>query len=605
MSQQQTNRRTEPGRRDPSSVLGMWALIAVFGAGFCAWAGLQLDHKLAGTNPDLPLGPTAIVSGMKKGTVEWTPLATVLSAIVLVIVVALCVAVWRLFKPSGKNRTRADGAARYMASSKDLEDLTEKKALAKAARLGVPDCPGIPLGKDMRTGKLLYASWEDVMIGIAGPRVGKTTSLVVPAIIAAPGALITTSNKPDTVQATRGLRDEVGTTWVFDPQQVVGEEPTWWWNPLSYVVDDTTAAKLAGHFDAGSRKSGDKGDAFFDPAGLDLLTGLLLAASLDGRPITQVFTWLTDPEDREAVGILRGGDYDLLADNVESTTRSPDKQRGGVYGTARRMASCLTNRSIARWVTPVGGNMGGDRRPQFNPDEFVRGTDTLYSLSKEGAGTAGPLVTALTVATVEAAERLAKTQRGGRMSTPLVCILDEAANVCRWQDLPDLYSHYGSRGIPIMSIFQSYSQGIDVFGRDGMRKLFSAANEVVYLGGVKESEWLRELSDLIGDYDHLTNSVSYSKGGRSPNASLSRRKILDMSELAELPRGRAILMSSGLRTAMIKTVPWMESPKADKIRASIAANDAPAQVHRTATVTAPMAPTADRDPWLGQNGDAR
>ncbi len=87
--------------------------------------------------------------------------------------------------------------------------------------------------------------------------------------------------------------------------------------------------------------------------------------------------------------------------------------------------------------------------------------------------------------------------------------------MCRWQDLPDLYSHYGSRGIPIMSIFQSYSQGIDVFGRDGMRKLFSAANEVVYLGGVKESEWLRELSDLIGDYDHLTNSVSYSKGGRS------------------------------------------------------------------------------------------
>ncbi len=64
-------------------------------------------------------------------------------------------------------------------------------------------------------------------------------------------------------------------------------------------------------------------------------------------------------------------------------------------------------------------------------------------------------------------------------------------------------------------------------------------------------------------------------------------------------------MSSGLRTAMIKTVPWMESPKADKIRASIAANDAPAQVHRTATVTAPMAPTADQNPWLNRDGDAR
>jgi hypothetical protein len=33
---------------------------------------------------------------------------------------------------------------------------------------------------------MLYASWEDVTIGIADPRVGKTTALVVPAILPAP-----------------------------------------------------------------------------------------------------------------------------------------------------------------------------------------------------------------------------------------------------------------------------------------------------------------------------------------------------------------------------------------------------------------------------------
>lgn len=147
---------------------------------------------------------------------------------------------------------------------------------------------------------MLYASWEDVTIGIAGPRVGKTTALVVPAILAAPGALLTTSNKPDTVETTRKLRDEVGATWVFDPQQVVDEEPTWWWNPLSYVTDDTTAAKLAGHFASGSREPGDKGDAYFDPAGKNLLAGMLLAAALDGRAITEVFTWLTDSRPRAA-----------------------------------------------------------------------------------------------------------------------------------------------------------------------------------------------------------------------------------------------------------------------------------------------------------------
>lgn len=446
---------------------------------------------------------------------------------------------------------------------------------------------------------MLYASWEDVTIGIAGPRVGKTTSLVVPAILAAPGALLTTSNKPDTVETTRKMRDQVGTTWVFDPQQLVDEEPTWWWNPLSYVTDDTTAARLAGHFAAGSREAGDKGDAFFDPAGKDLLAGMLLAASLDQRPITDVFGWLTDPDNREMASILRKSGFELIADDVESASRTSPKQRDGVYGTARKMAACLKNSSIGRWVTPLEKNMAGDMRPQFNPDDFVRGTDTLYSLSKEGEGTAAPLVTALTVAVVEAGERLAKTQPGGRLMTPLLCILDEAANVCRWKDLPDLYSHYGSRGIPIMSIFQSWSQGVDVFTLAGMRKLFSAANEVVYLGGVKETEWLRELSELIGDYDHEAVSYSMNKGVRSTNVNNSRRRILDISELAELPRGRAILLASGLRTSMVKTAPWYESPDADKIHASIAAYESTTRVAGPTTTVAST--PAENNPWLNMS----
>lgn len=596
MTNQQTNRRTEPGRSDPNVKLYTTMFCILAGAVISAWVGLVMASKLSDTNPNLPRDPFKIATGIKKGTIEWPSLATVLSIIVAVILIALVVVSFRVLRPSTKNRTRVDTSARYMASTKDLVELQKKRSLEKAARLGVPGCPGVPLGKDMRSGKMLYASWEDVTIGIAGPRVGKTTSLVVPAILAAPGALLTTSNKPDTVETTRKMRDEVGTTWVFDPQQLVDEDPSWWWNPLSYVTDDTTAARLAGHFAAGSREAGDKGDAFFDPAGKDLLAGMLLAASLDQRPITDVFGWLTDPDNREMVSILRKGGFELIADDVESASRTSPKQRDGVYGTARKMAACLKNSRIGRWVTPLGQNMAGDTRPQFNPDEFVRGTDTLYSLSKEGEGTAAPLVTALTVAVVEAGERLAKTQPGGRLTTPLLCILDEAANVCRWKDLPDLYSHYGSRGIPIMSIFQSWSQGVDVFTLAGMRKLFSAANEVVYLGGVKETEWLRELSELIGDYDHEAVSYSMNRGVRSTNVNNSRRRILDISELAELPRGRAILMASGLRTSMVKTAPWYESPDADKIHASIASHEATARVAGPMTTAA--SPPAENNPWL-------
>lgn len=62
-------------------------------------------------------------------------------------------------------------------------------------------------------------------------------------------------------------------------------------------------------------------------------------------------------------------------------------------------------------------------------------------------------------------------------------------------------------------------------------------------GGVKETEWLRELSELTGDYDHETVSYSMNKGVWSTNVQNNRRRILDTSELAKLPRGRAIVLA--------------------------------------------------------------
>lgn len=46
-----------------------------------------------------------------------------------------------------------------------------------------------------------------------------------------------------------------------------------------------------------------------------------------------------------------------------------------------------------------------------------------------------------------------------------------------------------------------------------------------------------------------------SKGVRSTSTSLERESILEVAELADLPRGRAILPSSGIRAALLRTVP--------------------------------------------------
>ncbi|WP_051209456.1 type IV secretory system conjugative DNA transfer family protein [Propionicicella superfundia] len=566
------NRRPEPGRlaRRESWLLVGLLCVALATVGL-VWVSVQAGNALAGLDP-VRDDPFVLLIHLAQGKVAWTSWSTaVAAAIAVVLTVAAAVAV-RARPQRRRGRSRVDRAASYMGRGRDIDDLTLRTAQEKARRLGVAATPGVPIGRSVATGERLWGSWEDMHIDIWGPRTGKTTSRAVPAILGAPGAVLVTSNKRDVADATRDVRAKSGPVWVFDPQRIALEEPGWWWNPLSYVTDEVKAQHLAEHFVAASARPGARSsDPHFEDSGRDLLAGMLLAAALDGRPITAAYTWLTKPTNEEPADIVRDHGIHLTADQMVGFASLPDRERGSVYSTARRYASCLTNRQIARWVTPHGD--GPDPRPQFRPDDFVLSGGTLYSLSKEGQGTAGPLVTALTVAVVEAAEELASRSAGGRLATPLLGVLDEAANVCRWAELPNLYSHYGSRGIVLMTILQGWSQGVEVWGEHGMRKLWSAANIRVYGGGVNDDGFLETLSKVIGDYDRMTSSTSSGRGHRSVSAQLHRERILDVSELASLPKGRAVVLASGSRPTLVRTEPWMSGPQAAEVAASIAAHD--------------------------------
>lgn len=61
-----------------------------------------------------------------------------------------------------------------------------------------------------------------------------------------------------------------------------------------------------------------------------------------------------------------------------------------------------------------------------------------------------------------------------RLAVPLDGVLDEAANICRWRQLPDLHSHHGSRGIPLLTLLQPLSQGAQVWGHRQLSRSPSA-----------------------------------------------------------------------------------------------------------------------------------
>jgi type IV secretory pathway TraG/TraD family ATPase VirD4 len=588
--------RRRGGPPDRTAYVLIAVVIAVVVVSLVVWAASLLAHLVTGS-PSPGANPPGFLVDLLGGNRAWPgTTATVLAAIETLLAGIAGVLGWRWWRTRRGERTRVDVAAKHLARRRDLEPFSREGAAATAQRLGArTDSPGVLVGRTVNTDQDLYGSFEDMHVDIWGPRTGKTTSRAIPAILEAPGAVLVTSNKRDVVDATRLPRHDAGEVWVFDPQNIVGEEPSWWWNPLSYVVDVDTAARFAAVNTAYSRDPGAKTDSYFDPEGEALLAWMLLAAAEAREPITVIYRWLSDVTDATPVDHLRRAGHELPAEHVQGVINMPEKQRGGIYGTARKSVGWLVNPAVTRWVTP---DPDRPHRPQFNPAAFVRASGTLYSLSREGRGTAGPLVTGLTVATIEAAEEYATASPAGRLPRPMLGVLDEAANVCRWRDLPDLYSHYGSRGIVLMTILQSWAQGVEVWGEHGIAKLWSSANIRVYGGGVSDAKFLGDLVQFIGEYAPTTwsTTVQSGRGQHSHSTSSQTRpeKILDVADLFALPRGRALVLPSGSPPVLVRTLPWHSGPHAERVRASLARyappEDHPGHQQEVLDIDAPSRP---------------
>lgn len=553
---------------EPSTLLLVVVTVMVIAGSVPLIAGVHVWAWVRGV-ADVSWNPFTLVFDLAGGRVDPTGEVywwiTAAAGILVVVSGLVVLAGVRRHRQS----RRGDEAAQYAGRGRDIEPITLKAVAAKAQRLGVQGAAGLPVGRTVASDAAVLSSFEDVCITIAGPRTGKTTAWVVPRILAAPGAVVATSNKRDIVDETRSRREAATgeRSWVFDPQDLAGTRQSWWWNPLSYVTDYVQASALADMFLSAEDVSNKDGTDMWDRWACQLIAPMLLAAALAGRPLTALQPWLADQTNDEAVLLLRSmadecadpdtrDDVRKAATSLDGLMGMPVETRGSVYGGALRIMHFLNNTKLMRWVTPSEG------LPQFNAAEFVRTRQTLYCLSQEGRASATQIVTPLTVAVVEAATAYASTQVHGRLATPMLIELDEAANVCRWGELPNQYSHLGSRGVCVDTVLQSWSQGERVWGEKGMKALWSAANVKMYGGGVSEPEFLRSISELIGVHYVDSTQVSRSSQGHSYSTSKAsqQRPIATVSDLQALPQGRAWVFASGAVPTLVQLVPFWEQP---------------------------------------------
>ena len=357
--------------------------------------------------------------------------------------------------------------------------------------------------------------------------------------------------------------------WLFDPQRITGSRQRWWWNPLAGLATVEAAHRLAAHFvltvDDNTKRD------LWGPAAQDLLCALFLAAASSGRSLRECGRWLADAGSPIPAELLAAAGFGALAASLRGAQNGAPETRDGIYQTARTAAKCINDEDIMAWVAPPRGR----HLPAFDPAAFAAGRDTLYLLT-ESRSAASPLIAALTDTVMRAGRRQAE-RNGGRLDPPMAVILDEAANICRIADLPELYSHLGSRGMVPVTILQSYQQGVSVWGEPGMAALWGASTKKVIGAGIDDPRHARDLATLVGQHDVPVISVSYGDGRASQQVSLRRQEILDAADIRALAPGSALLLATGARPALISLRPWYSGPQAPQITAAISRAEAAMQ----------------------------
>ncbi|MEU9037961.1 TraM recognition domain-containing protein [Streptomyces sp. NPDC048352] len=445
-----------------------------------------------------------------------------------------------------------------LATLHQLRELTPRPAARTATRLRAslkdvkpkeiaPRDRGVLLGNHLPSGVELRGSDEDTFVAIMAPRAGKSTSLAIPVAEEAPGALLMTSNKADVYAATVHSRAQIGQTFLFDTQGVAQAVREMWIDLIAQAETLEGAERLASHFT--NQITSEQADPFWSQAAADLLTGLFRAAWWDGASVREVMRWLADPREKAPMNILYAHEP-VLAEQVDSSINIAEETQSGIFQNARTAMSALRDEKVLAWVTP------DKTRPRFDPEAFATSKDTLYLLSKKG-GPSSALVAAVADAVFTAGAE-AGERHGGRLPEPMRAVLDEAANICKIADLPDLFSHLGSRGINPFVILQSYRQGVKSWGEVGMDAMWGAATKKIIGVGIDDAKFAGDISNLVGAHYVERGSYSKSKDGGSRSWSEQREQILDPAEIRAMKKGTALLMSTGMPVAQIALRPWYE-----------------------------------------------
>jgi type IV secretion system protein VirD4 len=401
-----------------------------------------------------------------------------------------------------------------------------------------------------RLGRATLATEARHSVLVLGPtQSGKTSGLAVPAMLEWSGPVISTSVKGDLVSLTRSWRDQLGTSWVFDPSGTAGVGPGSRWSPLAEATDWAGAQRMAAWLvDSTPAKAGLADAAFWYSAAAKQLAPMLLAAALEGSTISDVVAWNNQGDfDQPSSVLARHGEVEAEVALFACAGRD-ERIRSSVGTTLETVLGAYEDPTVARSAD------GCD----IDPVRLLAGNNTLYlcGAAHEQArlqGVFSALVASMVAGAVEKAER-----SGRALDPPLLLVLDEVANIAPLRDLDTLASTGAALGIQLMTICQDLSQLATRYGNDRARTIANNHRAKVVLSGIADLTTLDTMSGLAGEQVLQEASVTSDlrDGRRTRTTSTVYRRLVPPDELRRIKPGHGVLIYGHLPVARLILRPW-------------------------------------------------
>ncbi len=422
------------------------------------------------------------------------------------------------------------------------------------------------LGNDAQSGRPLYLANEYSELGEGVARfANKTTRYVIPRVVDARGAVISTSTRLDVAEVTFEIRKDIGPTLIFEPQGELPGVPRLRWSPIHGCEDQVVAMLRANGFASGSGigdQSVENGKWFQDQAAT-VIRALLHAAALDGGATTvDVLSWAETPGNSRPEKILRAHGVDTWAERLTRHRETTGRTRDTIQAVVSGALDCFNDPRVLQACSPPRGQ-------EFRPGEWLAQYGTLYLVgTRDAQALIAPLFAAIIEDVIYQAKRAALTAPGGRVEPTLYFVGDEITNIAPIPSLPSLMSEGGGTGIAISVFCQNSHQLQQRWGRDGGHAIEAAANARLVFGGSNDAAGLRDVQALAGQVHEVSSGATWGGGRASVNENVRRENLLDLAELRTLPTGHALVMVGNLPPVEVRLPAWWERSDASRLHAA-------------------------------------